>query len=247
MTDQNTQTNWASDGKLRAEAWAKLAKICYNHALLSAADVSNPEPWKLPTLKRIIGASTVQMLQTDSLEEYLTRFEAYLQSEYVSPSGVYRSVSMTIARKMSGGTVVTLGMSADYAEDVTDRQAMAGLAIRLDVLFDQWLRDYSHTEDVKPMTPAATNGNQPHQMSLNEQVFQFEELRHEFANGKHSFKLAGGEWSQFGVRVWPEVLKNHGMNPPDIPMGNTPMKGRARVMMSGDKPRKVVAFEVEQE
>lgn len=44
-------------------------------------------------------------------------------------------------------------------------------------------------------------------------------------DGKKSFKIKGGEWEKFGVRVFPEVLKAAKIKPDEIPLEGMDMEG----------------------
>lgn len=68
----------------------------------------------------------------------------------------------------------------------------------------------------------------------------------EFTGGKRLYKL-GGEYpfTVHGLRVWPEVLTEAGIDPASLPLGNSdlPQAARCTIMYNGPKPMKVVKIE----
>lgn len=60
---------------------------------------------------------------------------------------------------------------------------------------------------------------------------------------RKTFRVKGGAYKKWGVFIWPEVLeRDFGINSESIRPGLHPFKYRVRVLMDGDKPRKVVGL-----
>jgi hypothetical protein len=63
-------------------------------------------------------------------------------------------------------------------------------------------------------------------------------------NGQRkTFKVKGGAYRKWGVFIWPEVLEREfGIDAEAIKPGLHPFKFRVRILMDGDKPKKVVGI-----
>ncbi len=61
-------------------------------------------------------------------------------------------------------------------------------------------------------------------------------------NGQPVYKVKGGQYMKFGVRVWPEVLPALGVDPASLKPGPNPVNLRVRVLMGEHGPRKVVSL-----
>jgi hypothetical protein len=81
-----------------------------------------------------------------------------------------------------------------------------------------------------------TTGDGMHQVQ-----FQVKSLVHNFTDGKHLWKVMGGEFTKFGVAIYEEALKDAGYDLKDgSTLGEVPFVGEAVVLMKGEKPVKVV-------
>jgi len=59
-------------------------------------------------------------------------------------------------------------------------------------------------------------------------------------DGKPAYKIKGGKWEKFGVRVFPEVLKTAKIDIDAIPLSGIDMSGwQMEIMMKGSQPDKV--------
>jgi hypothetical protein len=61
-------------------------------------------------------------------------------------------------------------------------------------------------------------------------------------NGQPVYKVKGGQYMKFGVRVWPEVLPALGVDPATLKPGPNPINLRVRVLMGEHGPRKVISL-----
>jgi hypothetical protein len=59
-------------------------------------------------------------------------------------------------------------------------------------------------------------------------------------NGQPVYKAKGGQYSKFGVRIWPEVLPILGVNPVTLKLGPNPVNLRLVALMGEHGPRKVI-------
>ena len=61
-------------------------------------------------------------------------------------------------------------------------------------------------------------------------------------NGQPVYKVKGGQYMKFGIRVWPEVLPALGVDPAMLKPGPNPINLRVRVLMGEHGPRKVISL-----
>jgi hypothetical protein len=59
-------------------------------------------------------------------------------------------------------------------------------------------------------------------------------------NGQPVYKAKGGQYSKFGVRIWPEVLPVLGVNPATLKPGPNPVNLCLVALMGEHGPRKVI-------
>jgi hypothetical protein len=60
--------------------------------------------------------------------------------------------------------------------------------------------------------------------------------------GQPVYKIKGGQYMKFGIRVWPEVLPALGVDPSSLKPGPNPINLRVRVLMGEHGPRKVISL-----
>ena len=58
--------------------------------------------------------------------------------------------------------------------------------------------------------------------------------------GQPTYKAKGGQYSKFGVRIWPEVLPELGIDPTKLNPGPNPVNLRLIALMGEKGPRKVI-------
>jgi hypothetical protein len=59
-------------------------------------------------------------------------------------------------------------------------------------------------------------------------------------NGQPVYKVKGGQYQKFGVRVWPEILPALGVDPASLKPGPNPVALRLVALMGEKGPRKVI-------
>ena len=61
-------------------------------------------------------------------------------------------------------------------------------------------------------------------------------------DGGPAYKIKGGRFSKFGVRVWPEVLPDLAVQPEALHPGTNPFTARVRAVMGDKGPTKVIGL-----
>ena len=61
-------------------------------------------------------------------------------------------------------------------------------------------------------------------------------------NGRPVYKVKGGQYQKFGVRVWPEVLPLLNVDPASLKPGPNPVKLHVVVLLGEHGPRKVIGL-----
>ena len=61
-------------------------------------------------------------------------------------------------------------------------------------------------------------------------------------NGQLTYKAKGGQYAKFGVRIWPEVLPELGINPDELKPGPNPVNLHLVALMGEKGPRKVIGL-----
>jgi hypothetical protein len=61
-------------------------------------------------------------------------------------------------------------------------------------------------------------------------------------NGQPVYKVKGGQYMKFGVRIWPEVLPILGLDSAALRPGPNPVNLRVRAIMGEHGPRKVIGL-----
>ena len=60
--------------------------------------------------------------------------------------------------------------------------------------------------------------------------------------GQPTYKAKGGQYSKFGVRIWPEVLPLLGIDPAKLKVGPNTINLLVRAVMGEKGPRKVIGL-----
>ena len=61
-------------------------------------------------------------------------------------------------------------------------------------------------------------------------------------NGQPTYKAKGGQYMKFGVRVWPEVLPELGIDPGSLKLGPNPVNLHVLALMGEKGPRKIIGL-----
>jgi hypothetical protein len=61
-------------------------------------------------------------------------------------------------------------------------------------------------------------------------------------NGLPTYKAKGGQYMKFGVRIWPEILPELGIDPASLKPGPNPINLKVRALMGEHGPRKVISL-----
>ena len=61
-------------------------------------------------------------------------------------------------------------------------------------------------------------------------------------NGLPTYKAKGGQYMKFGVRIWPEILPELGIDPDHLKPGPNPINLKLRALLGEHGPRKVISL-----
>jgi hypothetical protein len=61
-------------------------------------------------------------------------------------------------------------------------------------------------------------------------------------NGLPTYKAKGGQYMKFGVRVWPEILPELGLDPASLKLGPNPINLHVLALMGDKGPRKIIGL-----
>lgn len=116
------------------------------------------------------------------------------------------------------------------------RSLMGIISGKLDLLLDK--------AESKPAPAVASNGNGGEAAAGNYTEFDAEAITMgSDDNGKAVYKVRGGQYGKFGVRVWPEVLPLLGVDIDDLDTGPNPFAHRVRVLLDDKgQAKKVVGL-----
>lgn len=209
--------HWKDDEKQRAAAWAAVQKKLWSRQLITATEAEHKAPWEVTFVSDLVGSSTVRMGDCASLAEYTERIGAYIDH--------------TLPPIIGGTLSVNRGdftLTAVVDDGATLAQQARALHRRLEVATDG-LPFKAMEGQRQPGAQGATYEEHP-----------ADTLTCEYANGRHSYKVKGGPFTKWGVRIWPETLVRAGLSPDGIEMGDTELDGTMKVLVEGGRPKKVV-------
>jgi hypothetical protein len=61
-------------------------------------------------------------------------------------------------------------------------------------------------------------------------------------NGQPTYKAKGGQYMKFGVRIWPEILPELGIDPASLKPGPNPINLHVQALMGDKGPRKIIGL-----
>jgi hypothetical protein len=61
-------------------------------------------------------------------------------------------------------------------------------------------------------------------------------------NGQPTYKAKGGQYMKFGVRIWPEILPELGVDPDSLKPGPNPINLHVLALMGDKGPRKIIGL-----
>jgi hypothetical protein len=123
------------------------------------------------------------------------------------------------------------------AEFNTLRKAIHGLNERIDGLHEEiaTLRDGLAQAATAPAAAAQPAGSTA--------VFDGTILLLSYDdNGEATYKLKGGQYMKFGVRIWPETLPALGIDPTSLKPGPNAVALRVAALLGENGPRKVIGL-----
>jgi hypothetical protein len=181
-----------------------------------------------------------QPQEDDTVLEFVGKFEEDIQglSDFTTPQGAAaafkdwaakqapaieqgekRTLSMKIS-KTYGGVVLELGLSSQFTiRKETDLfRAFDMLAADLKAQFEAQER-----KTVSTMKPPQQQAAAAGAASGITNRFFGDTIILEMKDGKPYYKIYGGQFSKFGVRVWPETLRAAGVDPDAVLTTGTPL------------------------
>lgn len=96
-----------------------------------------------------------------------------------------------------------------------------------------------HQEDRKPQGKADPTGQagQVVEFDATEIVTTLDD-----SGARKMFRIKGGQFSMYGLRVWPEVLVDLGLDPDGLKLGSTPFTGRVLARIGVQGKQKVIGL-----
>lgn len=169
-------------------------------------------------------------------------------SKWASPMGDYpgpRVITATVqVSRTYGGVTMTYGHTEEFtvnsARDTTRAYAICEQEVNR--MFEIW-EEYSLPKQKAPIQKAAAPASNVTTGFDGEELVTFlgDTIEVESRDGKLYYKVKGGEFQKWGVRVWPETLKHGGVTVPDKP-GTFQLGREVKAVRKGDKIKKVVAI-----
>lgn len=172
-----------------------------------------------------------------NMADALSSFKWWIDNARHMPTTVHNESTLSVKITMHTGK-----MSVEFGADRTfNIESAAHRQAGYEALSRAVMKDLTgwvsrHAGAMGPLAAGASGGG----VAQVEQVISVQTLVHEYANDQHRFKVRGGNFTKWGVPVYPEVLEAWGTNPANIPMGELAFDGSARILMNGNKPKKVV-------
>lgn len=167
----------------------------------------------------------------DTSDECTSAVVAWLDDSAASPVLEGQRIEATITRTF-GDIQMTFGYSAIF-EVGSAGQRRSAFAFCIDQVEKQF---EAHTSNIV----VTSRGPQPPVGNGSSEKFMGDKIVVETKGDKVYYKITGGKWSKYGVRVWPEVLGNFGIKTDKLKAGTTYNLARwCTVDMDGDKPIKV--------
>lgn len=131
-----------------------------------------------------------------------------------------------------GGATITLGWSGIF--DIPNHKA---LTAAYDYAIDQVNRAFSSLG--AGALPKMGPGPQPDKPMV---TFFGDTIVTEIKDGKRYHKVLGGQYSKWGVRIWPETLKQAGISEDALTADEPyPLRRDVTITLDGEKPIKVVS------
>lgn len=131
-----------------------------------------------------------------------------------------------------GTTTVEFELSAADVE-------IDGQSIQADLLTSKIIANFAHFEEqtLKQLGKSAKPA-----VEYNELKVPATKLYYQLKEGKRSYRVACGQWSKFGVSIYPEVMEKCNINPKEIPEdGHEFPKGTfAIVQLENGEPKRVI-------
>lgn len=154
------------------------------------------------------------MIDFATPQEFAAEFKKWLPRERKEPKpGTAQYIQASITKHFGGVDIqFTYGAQFDVEND-SDRFAAFEFVVHA---IEQQFEQYG--EKLPTMKAPTASGSARETVS-----FTGDSILKESKDGAAYFKIKGGEYKKFGVRVWPEVLKRAGINGDLLTFGEHPL------------------------
>lgn len=169
----------------------------------------------------------------ETRDECLQAFMGWMRGTVVQPLEKGQRIYAEITRSF-GDVTMTFGYGAGFAVQ-TNGQIRAAFAYCVDQVERQFEANVTGV-----MLKSRTVQQQP--AAPDETTFMGDEIVVESKSGKLYYKIVGGPYSKYGIRVWPEVLEEFGVKVDQLKGGKSYKLARwCHVALKPDgKPEKVI-------
>lgn len=192
-------------------------------------------------------AADAEGVNIDTLEEAIDSFSAWVTSYPGIPPvahkvwGGYVEVSFSVPTNQDNAVTLTLGdrLDAEADQEAVDERLHA-LADMLRAGYVALINRRGAFGVPRSRANAPGNAHAPAQGAI-----PIKSLLIDTSNGKRVHKIKGGEYSEFGVRVWEEVLDKTGLDYKNMSLGEHAISGYFWCAYKDDgKPKKVINIEL---
>lgn len=231
--------HWADDKNALAEFYHKAAEVAADVGPYTEVPPYNSEDFKQTVA--LFMSETKRLVEYDSLAKALSAFHAWILPDITPIDG---AVTLTFSAVKSYGAVsVEFGYTAKFTckDDKALRRAFSFCQHRVGDQFEAFEK-YS--------LPKTSATNKPNQTGRGDAVnapaapdgesvsFFGDTLEVETRDNKLYYKIKGGAYEKFGVRVWPETIKTAGLDVPQSP-GSYPLGRECIALVTDGKVKKV--------
>jgi hypothetical protein len=180
--------------------------------------------------------SGAKSISFNSVADALVDFQRYISAQHIKYSQAkeeYVEFSVSIDYGQAGG-IITWKLGSQFQVSTPNDRLNAQAALWQAI--GQMRDDFERKTMLRVKNENVRETNAPNTMD----VISCSRLIVDVKDGKVAYKLKGGKWEKFGVRVFADILEKIGINVETIPLVGIDMTGyEMTILMRGDKPDKV--------
>lgn len=234
-----SEARWYEQGKWLIWFFMGVYRIGLEYGLVSESEEDPTENDEVLQLYGKFSEAVQPMSEYAEAAEAARDFKSWATTQIPRPAqGQHRTLSMKIS-KVYGGVVLELGISSQFTIDSPRALSAAFDTLAADLKSQFEAQERLLLPTIKQPTIPAPSGSHEGNAKGYSITFHGDTLNVEVKDGKHFFKIRGGQYSRHGVRVWPEVLKAAGINPETVPADGMPLDRECEVSIEDGKIRKV--------